>query len=104
MRRALGPAPRFLRSAARLLASAGREWSNDNAPRLGASLSYCTIFALAPLLLIVVAVAGLALGAEAAQGKIVEQLAGHRFDDDSRGPTRHAFLSTEGTAGIEPCA
>jgi membrane protein len=76
MRHFVGLVRKFFRNAARLLASAGREWSNDNAPRLGASLSYYTIFALAPVLLMVIAVAGLALGAKAAQGKIVEQLAG----------------------------
>src|SRR6266511_2860486 len=67
---------KFLKNAARLLKQSASEWSNDKAPRLGASLSYYTIFSLAPLLLLVVAVAGLALGREAAQGKIVEQLSG----------------------------
>src|SRR4051812_6948226 len=67
---------RFFRNAARLFKCAAREWSNDKAPRLGASLSYYTVFSLAPVLLLVVAVAGLALGARAAQGKIVAQLSG----------------------------
>ena len=67
---------KLIRKAALLFKSAAREWSNDKAPRLGASLSYYTIFSLAPVLLMVVAVAGLALGPEAAQGKIVAQLSG----------------------------
>jgi membrane protein len=67
---------KLVRRVARLFKTAALEWSNDNAPRLGASLSYYTIFSLAPLLLLVVAVAGLALGREAAQGKIVAQLSG----------------------------
>jgi membrane protein len=67
---------RFLKNALRLLKTSGSEWSNDKAPRLGASLSYYTIFSLAPVLLLVVAVAGMVLGREAAQGKIVEQLSG----------------------------
>ena len=67
---------KFLRNAALLFKSAASEWSNDKAPRLGASLSYYTIFSLAPVLLMVIAVAGLALGAQAAQGKIVAQLSG----------------------------
>jgi membrane protein len=67
---------KFLRKAARLFKSAAVEWNNDNAPRLGASLSYYTIFSLAPVLLMVIAVASLVLGAKAAQGKIVEQLSG----------------------------
>ncbi len=67
---------RFLRNAARLFKSAATEWSNDKAPRLGASLSYYTIFSLAPVLLLVIAVAGMVLGNQAAQGKIVDQLSG----------------------------
>ena len=67
---------KFLKSCAHLFKSSATEWSNDKAARLGAALSYYTIFSLAPLLLLVVAVAGLALGREAAQGKIVEQLSG----------------------------
>jgi membrane protein len=67
---------KFLRKAARLFKSAAIEWNNDNAPRLGASLSYYTIFSLAPVLLMVIAVASLALGAQAAQGRIVAQLSG----------------------------
>jgi membrane protein len=66
----------FFKKVGGLLKSAGVEWSNDNAPRLGASLSYYTIFSLAPVLLMVIAVASLALGATAAQGKIVAQLSG----------------------------
>jgi len=67
---------KFLKSWAHLFKTSASEWSNDKAPRLGAALSYYTIFSLAPLLLLVVAVAGLALGREAAEGKIVEQLSG----------------------------
>jgi membrane protein len=67
---------KFLRNAARLFKSAAKEWSNDKAPRLGASLSYYTIFSLAPVLLLVIAVAGMVLGPQAAQGKIVDQLSG----------------------------
>jgi membrane protein len=57
------------------------EWFADKAPRLGAALSYYTVFALAPVLLVVIAVAGLVLGPEAAQGKIVEQLSGLLGED-----------------------
>src|SRR5215831_14245602 len=67
---------KFIRNAVRLLRSSAREWSNDKAPRLGASLSYYTIFSLAPVLLLVIAVAGMVLGTEAAQGRIVDQLSG----------------------------
>jgi len=43
-------------------------WSEDFAPSMGAAISYYTIFSLAPLLVLVIAVAGLAFGAEAVQG------------------------------------
>jgi membrane protein len=52
------------------------EWSTDSAPRLGAALSYYTVFALAPLLVLVVAVATFFLGSEAAQGQLAAHLDG----------------------------
>ena len=51
-------------------------WNNDYAPSMGAALSYYTLFSIAPLILIVVAVAGFAFGDDAARGEIFEQLAG----------------------------
>ena len=49
---------------------------DDNGPKLGASLSYYTIFALAPMILIVMSLAGIFLGVEAVQGKIYGQING----------------------------
>jgi membrane protein len=49
-------------------------WLNDKAPTLGAALAYYTIFAVAPLLIIVIAVASLGFGQEAAQGQIIAQI------------------------------
>lgn len=54
--------------------SALRAWWDDDAPRLGASLSYYTLFAIAPVLLVATAVAGMVFGAEAVRGEIVGQL------------------------------
>src|SRR3954468_19893524 len=51
-------------------------WSADYCPSMGAALGYYTLFSIAPLLLIVIAVAGLAFGEEAARGEIFGQLAG----------------------------
>jgi membrane protein len=50
------------------------EFGADKAPRLGAALAYYTIFSIGPLLLIAVAMAGIFLGQEAAQGKISAEL------------------------------
>ena len=49
---------------------------DDNGPKLSASLSYYTIFALAPMILIVMSLAGIFLGLEAVQGKIYGQING----------------------------
>jgi membrane protein len=57
-----------------LLKEAFKEWNEDNAPRLGAALSYYTVFSIAPLLLISIAVAGVVFGHDAAQGGIVAQI------------------------------
>jgi membrane protein len=39
-----------------------QDWSEDKAPRLAAALAYYTIFSLAPLLVLVIAIAGFVLG------------------------------------------
>jgi membrane protein len=51
-------------------------WIDDYAPSMGAALAYYTLFSLAPLLLLVIAVAGLAFGTDAARGQVVAQLGG----------------------------
>jgi membrane protein len=51
-------------------------WLDDYAPSMGAALSYYTIFSIAPLLLIVIAVAGWAFGTEAVQGQLFSELRG----------------------------
>lgn len=50
------------------------DWSDDDASRLAASLAFYTLLSLAPLLVIVVAVAGMALGPEAARGQLASEL------------------------------
>lgn len=50
------------------------DWADDKAPRLGAALAYYTIFSIAPLIVIVIAIAGIWFGKEAAQGQIFGQL------------------------------
>ena len=57
-----------------LVKQAGASWIDDYAPSMGAALAYYTAFSLAPLLLIVIAIAGLVFGAEAARGEIFGQL------------------------------
>ena len=49
-------------------------WIDDYAPSMGAAISYYTVFSIAPLLIIVIAVAGFVWGREAVQGQLVGQL------------------------------
>ncbi len=49
-------------------------WIDDRAPSMGAALAYYTLFSIAPLLLIVISVAGLWFGPDAARGEIFGQL------------------------------
>src|SRR5947208_2508301 len=47
------------------------EWNEDKAPRLGAALAYYSVFSIAPLLILVIALASLIFGEKAAEGAIV---------------------------------
>jgi membrane protein len=60
------------------------EWSDDKGPRLGASLSYYTVFSMAPLLLLVISIAGLVFGPAAAEGRIFGELRGLLGSDAAR--------------------
>ena len=51
-------------------------WVDDRAPTMGAALAFYSAFSLAPLLIIVIAVAGAVFGVDAARGAIVGQIAG----------------------------
>src|SRR5690348_14144359 len=59
-----------------LLTTTASKWSDDKAPRLGAALAYYTVFSIAPLLIIVIGIAGLVFGEQAAEGAIVQQISG----------------------------
>ncbi len=71
----------------RLLGRAVAAWWNDNLIRLGASVAYYTLFAIAPILLVVVAVAGAVFGDEAVRGEIAAQIDG--------------LIGTAGAAAVE---
>ena len=59
-----------------LAKEAAAAWSDDYAPSMGAALAYYTLFSIAPLVLIVVSVAGLAFGEDAARRQIFDELRG----------------------------
>lgn len=57
-----------------LIKQSATSWSDDFAPSMGAALSYYTLFSIAPLLIIVISIAGLLFGADAVRGVIFAQL------------------------------
>jgi membrane protein len=70
-----------------LMKSAVMSWVDDFAPSMGAALAYYTVFSVAPLLILVIALAALIFGHEAAQTGILEQARG--------------LLGDQGAAAIE---
>jgi membrane protein len=67
-----------------LVKDAGQAWVDDYAPSMGAALAYYTVFSLAPLLLIVISVAGLVFGPDAARGEIFGELRDLMGDDAAK--------------------
>ncbi len=72
----------------RLIQETAMEWQQDKASRLAAALSYYAIFSLAPLIIVVIAIAGSLFGEAAARGRIIDQIQG------AVGPEAAAFLQT----------
>lgn len=60
----------------RLLQQAAQGWMNDNAPSMGAAVAFYSAFAMAPVLLILSAVAGLVFGAARARAVLLAQVEG----------------------------
>lgn len=52
------------------------QWNRDRAPRLGAAVAYYTVFSLGPFLIIVIAMASLVFGQQAARDQILGQIQG----------------------------
>lgn len=76
------------------------EWQNDNATRLGAALAYYTVFAIAPLVVIAVAIAGAVFGEQAARGELktqIEKQAGPTIAQAIQDTINHANESGAGT-------
>ncbi len=70
-----------------LFKAAAVNWVHDYAQSMGAALAFYTMFSIAPLLLIVISVAGLVFGEEAARGEIFAQL--------------HDMLGTQGALAVQ---
>jgi membrane protein len=70
-----------------LARQAAQAWVDDYAPSMGAALAYYTLFSIAPLLLIVISIAGLVFGEDAARGQIFSEL--------------HGLMGADGAAAVE---
>jgi membrane protein len=65
-----------LKEIGQLALDAAKSWSTHRAASKGAALSLYTLFSLAPMLVLVIAVAGLFFGADAVRELLVKQLSG----------------------------
>ncbi|HYG54605.1 MAG TPA: YihY/virulence factor BrkB family protein [Burkholderiales bacterium] len=93
-----------------LFKQALKAWSDDYVPSMGAALAYYTLFSIAPLLLIVIGVAGLVFGEAAARGEIFEQMRGLMGDagadaiekllQDANRPAGSAIATITGVATL----
>lgn len=63
-----------LREFPQLFLKAVKRWFGEGTSRFGAAIAYYTLFALAPVLLIVIAVAGAVFGGDAVRGQLVSQV------------------------------
>src|SRR6202030_1963604 len=67
--------PTWLQGWLSLCEKAIHKWLEDRAPTMGAAIAYYTVFSLAPMLVMVIAIAGLAFGQKAAEGALFDELA-----------------------------
>jgi len=67
--------PMWLHGWVGLCKTAVYNWLDDRAPTMGAAIAYYTVFSLAPMLIMVIAIAGLAFGQKAAEGALFDGLA-----------------------------
>ena len=65
---------RFFRRWLAILIAAGRNWLESQAFIYAAALAFFTVFSIAPVMIVVVAIVGLVLGERAARGELMEQL------------------------------
>lgn len=77
-------------------------WMSDRAPRKAAALAYYTLFSLAPLLVLVLAIAGLFFGEEAARGEIVAEARGMLGEEGARAIQAMIASAGEPGAGLWP--
>lgn len=76
------------------------EWAQDDVVQIAAALAYYAAFAIAPLLVIAIVIAGLVFGQEAVEGQLVDQLGGFVGDSSARVIQRMIASAYQTSAGI----
>ncbi len=87
----------------KVLKTAAGAFSDDRALKLSASLAYYTIFSLAPLLLLMISLAGLFLGKDAIQGKVFGEINGMVGNDAAlqiQDMIKHLEMSGKSTLSV----
>ena len=83
-----------------LVRAAFDDFGKDKAERLGAALAYYTIFSLGPLLVVLIAIAGLVFGQAAAEGQVVDRVQGFLGADGAETVQDMIKSASAPTAGI----
>jgi len=86
----------FLRDWLGILRQAVKCWRADRAPSMGAAIAYYTVFSLAPILVLIVAIAGLVFGKQAAEGALFQEIAA-LVGPESAGAVQALIKSASGT-------
>ncbi len=69
----------------RTIHQAALQWQKDRASFLGAAVAYYTLFSIAPLSIIAIAVVGLVFGEDAVEQRLVTQLSDYTGEEAARG-------------------
>jgi membrane protein len=80
-----------------LFKTAGSDWIEDKASRLGAALAYYTVFSIAPLLVIAIGIAGMVFRRDAAQSQIIDQI--QNLVGEEGGNAIRAMVASAGKTG-----
>src|SRR5579884_2199301 len=92
----------ILKDAGELAAATWKQWNAHNDQMLGAALAYYTVLSMAPLLILSIAVIGLAFSRQAAQGQIVYQL--HSQIGTTGAQAIQSVIQSVGKPGTESAA
>ncbi|NCD68334.1 YihY/virulence factor BrkB family protein [Mucilaginibacter agri] len=92
-----------LRNGIKIVKAAFNGFMDDRALKFSASLAYYTIFSLAPLLLLLISMAGIFLGKDAIQGKVFSEINGMVGNDAAKqiqDMIKHLEMSGKSTMSV----